>query len=55
MDILKEDQNPMVGSEVVNERARELAHLLPDNIGYMSLIGQQYEVKAIMSVMPEHQ
>jgi len=40
MEFLKDEQDPIVGSEKVNQVARELTHLLPDNIGQMSMTSQ---------------
>jgi len=55
IDILKRSKDPMVGSVIANNKARESSYLLPDNIGNMSVFDQESEVRAIISVMPEHQ
>ena len=53
VEILKEHSDPIVGSESVNQRARQNAHLLEDDIKWLSRDKQAKEVKTLISVMPE--
>ena len=46
-------RDPIVRSQIVNEEARELAHLLPDHISHMSFKNQVAKVKFLISVCPE--